>query len=127
MKKLLITVAALALFTGAASAKTLKTGYPICFTEKSFDELVTAIVNKDTRQINYDGRHPYLHLVNRHRGLRHRQYRFHAGSYVAAWGSLLAHDATDRVDCHTADAGRLRHAAWHPAMTLAAQTMVQPF
>ena len=53
MKKLLITVVALALFTGAASAKTLKTGYPICFTEKSFDELVTAIVNNDSRQINY--------------------------------------------------------------------------
>ncbi len=53
MKKLLITVVALTLFSASAEAKTLKAGYPICFTEKSFDEVTTAIVNNDTRQLEY--------------------------------------------------------------------------
>lgn len=53
MKKLLITVAALALFSTAAQAKTLKAGYAICFSEKSFEEVTTAIVNNDVRQLEY--------------------------------------------------------------------------
>lgn len=53
MKKLLITAAALTLFSGAAQAKTLKPGYPICFTGKAFEEVTTAIVNNDVRQLEY--------------------------------------------------------------------------
>lgn len=53
MRTAILTLAAVTLWTGVASAQTLKSEHPVCATEDLLDEIQMARVDNDERTVQY--------------------------------------------------------------------------